>query len=231
MDNSDTLDTIEIKPVVNRYGLTLSLLGGVSALLSLVVIFLLTSIPKLPFYVMLGGSVFTLLLGLLKQLEPKVSLRLCPNYLQFYHRHGQWTLAWQDIQRIDIPTLGLEDNYQPLSYVGIRLTSQHRLLSNISLRLASRILLEQRPVLMQAIKNECADGTCPSELLFEGDQFTDDQGTHYTGLLAMLGQRMQRLREMLGYDIYLPENSLDRPAEEFIVLLRKYHSQVQQLDA
>ncbi|GAA5214147.1 DUF2982 domain-containing protein [Corallincola platygyrae] len=231
LESLDSLDTIEIQPVVNRFGPTLTLLGGSAALLVILALSLVDGLPKLPFYVMLGGALFTLLLGILKCNEPKVSLRLCPNYLQFFHKHGQWTLKWEDIQRIDVPKLGISENYEALNYVGLKLSSHHLILSNISLRLARSILLEQRPVLMQAIKSDCPDGTCPTDLLFEADEFTDEQGEHYNGLLAMLGHRMAHLRQMLGFDLYLPATALDRPLEEFVTLLRRYHSQVQQQDA
>jgi hypothetical protein len=220
------LPVVEIKPLANRHSLLFSILGGTSAFLSLFVLLAFPKLPALPFYLMLGAALFTLLIGILKHLEPKVSLRLCPNYLQFFHRYGQWTLAWSDIQRIDIPRLGLTDGYQQLAYIGIKLTSQHRLLSTISLRLASRILLEQRPILMQVLSSDCPDGRCPSELMFETDPYTDDKNETHTGLLAMLGNRMTQLREKLGFDIYIPENALDRDAESFVLLLRQYHSQV-----
>jgi hypothetical protein len=165
------------------------------------------------------------LLGLFKLIEPGTSLRLCPHYLQYFHPRGQWVVPWQDIRRIDIPRLDLAQNYQPLPFVGLRLERYDAILDNISLRLASRLLLEQRPVLVQALSQGCPDGTCEMDQLMENDELTLDQ-KHYRGLVAMLGNRMQTLRKMLGYDLYIPANSLDRPCEDFVQLLRKYQREV-----
>ena len=41
-------------------------------------------------------------------------------------------------------------------------------------------------------------------------------------MIAMLGNRMARLRDLLGYDLLVPDNSLDRPPADFVHLLNQY---------
>lgn len=48
------------------------------------------------------------------------------------------------------------------------------------------------------------------------------EGKQYTGLQAMLANRMQYQRDFFGYDIFISEQDLDRSAEEFVGLARRY---------
>ncbi|MNT81027.1 hypothetical protein D3C72_2205730 [compost metagenome] len=99
----------------------------------------------------------------------------------------------------------------------------------ITPRLAVRLLTEQRAVLLQAINSErpeCLSGGCGASLLGEGlleeSRFRSPSGQRYEGVIAMLGNRMVRLRDLLGYDLLVPDNSLDRAPAEFIRLLNQY---------
>ncbi|MCR6555175.1 DUF2982 domain-containing protein, partial [Aeromonas sp. CPF2-S1] len=87
----------------------------------------------------------------------------------------------------------------------------------------------QRAVLMQAMRSErsdCPTGGCGSGLLGEGlleeSRFCSPSGQRYEGVIAMLGNRMARLRDLLGYDLLVPDNSLDRSPEDFVHLLQQY---------
>ena len=48
-----------------------------------------------------------------------------------------------------------------------------------------------------------------------------------TGTQAMLANRMTKLRERLGYDLYINVSELDRSEQEFVRLLRECQEFVQ----
>ncbi|MGL5392426.1 MAG: DUF2982 domain-containing protein, partial [Shewanella sp.] len=96
-------------------------------------------------------------------------------------------------------------------------------------RLAVHLLTEQRSVLLHAMQSEqpgCLSGSCGDPLLggdlLEEGRFCSHEGQHYDGTIAMLAQRMSRLRQLLGYDLLIPVDSLDREPEAFLTLLRHY---------
>ena len=61
----------------------------------------------------------------------------------------------------------------------------------------------------------------------EDTEFTSEKGNKYKGLQAMFAHRMNRLREGLGYDLYINSTELDRSVEDFVDLLKKCKSSVQ----
>nr|WP_303809884.1 DUF2982 domain-containing protein [Aeromonas media] len=176
----------------------------------------------------------TILVGALKLAEPHFSLSLCQDCLQYHHKYGGWILKWRNIQRIDQPRIHLGWDLVPLPYIGLKIKDYDDFLTLITPRLAVRLLTEQRAVLLQAISSErldCLTGGCGSGLLGEGllgeglleeSRFRSPSGQQYDGVIAMLGNRMARLRDLLGYDLLVPDNSLDRPPADFVHLLNQY---------
>jgi len=109
--------------------------------------------------------------------------------------------------------------------VGIKLKSYQPLLSSISPRLVTNILMEQRPLLLYGFgvdaQQNCAKGTCYGDDLLEDDRFKDSDGHIYTGIQGMLANRMQKLRQRLGFDLYIAGSELDRSEHEFVKLLQQ----------
>ena len=88
----------------------------------------------------------------------------------------------------------------------------------ITPRLAVRLLTEQRAVLMQAMRSErsdCPTGGCGSGLLGEGlleeSRFCSPAGQRYEGVIAMLGNRMARLRICWGTICWCPTTAWTDP--------------------
>jgi len=165
--------------MVRRNGLTLVLLGMV---ITIAMIFILFFFPE-------------------QLLMPVIFLLL-------------WILKWRNIQRIDQPRIHLGWDLVPLPYIGLKIKDYDDFLTLITPRLAVRLLTEQRAVLLQAISSErpdCLTGGCGSGLLGEGlleeSRFRSPSGQQYDGVIAMLGNRMARLRDLLGYDLLVPDNS------------------------
>ncbi|WP_416307327.1 DUF2982 domain-containing protein [Neptunicella sp. SCSIO 80796] len=175
----------------------------------------------LPGYFVVAAGIVGLFLAWSKISQPQYSLILHRDFLQYQHKYGQWTLNWQDIQRVDQPRKHDGLSQQPLNFLAIKLKRQQSLLSSISLRLASNLLLQQRHLLLFGDNENCSSGQCYAENLLEKDTFTTEEGVNLTGIQAMFARRMQRLRVDLGYDLYIEANELDRPVEEIVTLLRQ----------
>lgn len=127
-------------------------------------------------------------------------LRLSATSLVLEHRWGRFEVPWSAIVRIDTVRLGIESGYHALPYVGIRLSQPELLLDSLSLRLASRWLIEQRDLLRYAEQ----EGAVDARLDWEADQVQLASGQRYDGIIAMFAGRMARLRQHLGFDLYLP---------------------------
>lgn len=224
LEKDESTEVILIRATSKRNGLTTFAAGLVVLALAFILISLLPRSLFLIGVFALSGGIVTLLIGWFKIREPEHSIELSKNQICYKHRHGIWRLDWQNIQRVDIPrvTAGLEQ--KPLEMVGIKLKDYQPLLASISPRLATNLLLEQRPLLLQS--NQCATGGCYSADLIEDDKFKMPDGNIVTGIPAMMANRMSKLRASLGFDLYISASELDRSTEDFVSLLRDCQSQV-----
>lgn len=168
-----------------------------AAIASLAVWFLLPDAHTLIALLLIAAPALWLTSALL----PKpAALLLSSSGLALEHRWGRFELPWTAIARIDTVRLGLANGYQQLPYVGLQLRQPEQLLDNLSLRLASRWLIEQRDLLRYAEQ----EGATDARLDWEADQVQLASGQHYDGVIAMFARRMARLRQHLGFDLYLP---------------------------
>ena len=223
------MKTLHVIPMVRKNGLTLVWLGIAVTIAMIFILFLLREQPLIPAMIGLLAGLMMTLIGVLKLREPHLSLSLCHDCLQYHHKYGGWILKWRNIQRIDQPRIHLGWDLVALPYIGLKIKDYDDFLTLITPRLAVRLLTEQRAVLLQAINSErpeCLSGGCGANLLGEGlleeSRFRSPSGQRYEGVIAMLGNRMVRLRDLLGYDLLVPDNSLDRAPAEFIRLLNQY---------
>lgn len=215
---------IKIRGISKRNGLTFIIVS--LALLALVILLSgIAVLGKIPTYFLVALSLAGIFVGAVKLREPEFSLIVDREGIKYLHARGSWFIPWHDVQRIDVPTIAHGLDKKQLPYVALRLKSQVYLLDNISPRLASFLVTEQREIAIAALKQDfenwqCADGTCPSEILYRFDDYKTEDKV-YKGLLAMLGHRVDILRDKLGYDIYIPASALDREPTEFVGLLRR----------
>lgn len=223
------MKTLHVKPMVRKNGLTLVLLGIIVTIAMIFILFLFGEQPLIPLVSGLLAGLMMIFIGSLKLIEPHFSLSLCHDCLQYHHKYGGWILKWRNIQRIDQPRIHLGWDLVPLPYIGLKIKDYDDFLTLITPRLAVRLLTEQRSVLLQALRSEqpaCSGGggSCAfqGEGLLEESHFLSPSGQRYEGVIAMLANRMTRLRELLGYDLLVPDNSLDRDPVEFVRLLHQY---------
>jgi hypothetical protein len=222
MSGHEIDDLIQIRATSKRNGLTSIMIGsGVLVVASILLMFL----PKHLYLIGIFGvsaAIVTLLIGWFKIREPNYSLELSRSSICYRHRNGSWTVDWDNVLRVDTPKISSGLEQKTLSMVGIKLKDYTPLLANISPRLATNMLLEQRPLLLQS--NSCSSGNCYNATLIEDDHYTLPDGSTIKGIPAMLGNRMRKLRESLGYDLFISAAELDREAEDFVELLRQCQS-------
>ncbi|MCL1088527.1 DUF2982 domain-containing protein [Shewanella profunda] len=212
-------DVISVRPLSKRNGLTLTWVGASSLILGFGLFIIFPEFFAIGLVFFSLGAI-ALILGLAKVYEPETTISLDEQGLIYFHRRGKVFIAWDNIQRVDIPRVTQGINTIELSYLGIKLKHLNPILDNISLRLATGLLTEQRPLLVTAASQqedlatlETYMGTEFSPLVIEGDR--------YRGVLAMFGHRCVMLDTHLGYHLYIPHDSLDREPQDFIKLLRQ----------
>ncbi|GGO65466.1 hypothetical protein GCM10010982_07340 [Bowmanella pacifica] len=217
------MEIIQIRAGAKRNGFSLCLFGIAGLFLSALWLMWLPDWLKLAGIFLTSASLVTILIGWLKVREPVFSFELTRKELKYLHRFGSWRLEWSNIQRVGIPRVRRGLTHQDMELVGIRLKDYEPLLAVISPRLASNILMQQRPLLLQG--EDCQTGQCYSETLLEKDRFKGASGKEYRGIVAMFANRMIRIREVLGYDLFVFASELDRSQEEFVALLNACQQQ------
>lgn len=93
--------------------------------------------------------------------------------------------------------------------------------STVFASLIDQLLLSQRALLYLGAQQKARHHQF-EDLVLDSTPYVDAEGKQYTGLQAMLANRMQYQRDFFGYDIFISEQDLDRSAEEFVGLARRY---------
>ncbi|MCI2285433.1 DUF2982 domain-containing protein [Colwellia sp. MSW7] len=213
-----SIPVINIKAKANHHAVFLILLA-VAMIFSLMVVsqyYWRTHHLVLVFCYLL--SIVVLFTGVLKHSEPELSFEITPHYLRYNHRHGKWTLSWQQIHNINTirEVVGLAT--VELTYIGIRLKNIEELVEQISPRLANRLIHEQRPLLSFALKHQLLTLE-DTQLNF--DPFVLSSGNVIKGPIAAFLHHCQILQRAIGYHLYLPESSTDRELGDFCQLLKQ----------
>lgn len=144
------------------------------------------------------AALMAIFLGFAKLAEPRHFLRCDDQGVHYYHRYGSWSLPWSSFLYCAVPQLEQQD----LSFIGFKVTDYDAVLQPLRLRLAVRLMTEQRPLFITAVKQGCTGGQCASELLSEKDIFAT-ANQRYDGIKAVFAQRMQRLAQASGFDLFV----------------------------
>lgn len=215
-------ESIQIRPLVKRNGLSLWLLTLILLGISLLLASVIGS--QYPMFVVMsfGLNAVVALIAWGKQRQPCNSFELTRTGMRYFHPKGSWFVTWQDIQRIDTPTVSRGIEQITLPFIGIRLKPGHnkQLLVDISPRLASNLLISQRALLLN-IESDCNTGECFSDGLIEKDTYVSQCGHAFNGIKAMFANRMERLHHQMGYDLFIDNDQLDRSPDAFVTLLRQ----------
>lgn len=159
--------------------------------------------------------------GYLLILKSTVSYTLTATHFQQHLFKGGWVVKWSNVSKIGICYYDQEGWQQPLPWIGIKLKHYSPYLDSICPRIATEILLSQRALLYLGAK-QSQQGTQFEDIVLDSKPYKNTQGEQYSGLQAMLANRMRYQRSYFDYDIFISAHDLDRSAEEFVGLSRRY---------
>ncbi|ABZ76092.1 conserved hypothetical protein [Shewanella halifaxensis HAW-EB4] len=213
-------EAVQIRSINKRNGLTLTLAGGLGLVIALT-LFLSGSHLFAPGIICFALGSIALVLGVAKLLEPEVTAKLTEQGVTYFHRRGQVVIAWDNIQRLDQLRVSQGLETLTLPYIGIKLKLVSPVLECISLRLATGLLTEQRPLLMTASTQGEDLSILENQMSEEFTPFIENND-RYKGVLAMFGHRSRLLNSHLGYHLFISTDALDRPVNEFLILLKEY---------
>lgn len=190
------------------------------SLLSLILLLLYTALLADTFSALLAIAYIAALLGLFlgwaKLAEPKYSLVCNPEGIRYQHRQGSWCLPWSAFSYCAVPSI----EGRELAYIGFKVTDVDAVLQTMPVRLAVKIMTEQRALYLEAIRQTCSDGQCATELLREKDQFKT-RNAIYDGVKAVFAQRMLRLSEATGLELMVPVNVTPDLAHQWCQAINK----------
>ncbi len=207
-ESQNSNDSVHIAQAASR--------GGAAVLLLSTVVLLLTIVSIIWFRQLAAWQAVLLLMaglgayaGWAKLAEPQYFLHYDAKGVRYQHRHGSWHLSWHSFLYSGVPQL----NQQSLAYIGFRLTDYDGFLQPLPLRLAVRLMTEQRELYLAAIRQSCSSGQCASELLAESNNFSTSK-QQYNGVKAAFGWRMQQLNRQTGFDVFIPVSLTETEAAE-----------------
>ena len=192
------MQPIQLEGSNSRGGAVLMLSSSV--VLLLLVLSLLLS-EQLQWYqaVLFVITLLALFAGWAKLSEPRFFLQCDELGIRYLHRRGSWLLPWHSVLYCAVP----QSNEQSLSFIAFKLRHYDVFLQQLPLRLAVRIMTEQRALYVEAVRQSCSSGTCASELLAEQEHFNTGRA-QYNGIKAAFAHRMQRLAATIGFELYVP---------------------------
>lgn len=220
-NSEDQQEAIYIKSSASSNGITTLLIGLAVAFVGSLILILMPPLFFLVGVLFLSGSIVAFVMGFYKLQEPKYSLKITKQSIEYYHRKGKWILPWDNIQRFDVPRVHKGLDHVDLELIGFRLREPEPFLQSISPRLITHLLMEQRPLVAQVIANSCKTGQCPSDDIIEDTKYKCQDGRIINGVSAMFAHRMRKLQQGLGYDIFVSVNDVDRSGADFVALLRE----------
>ena len=154
-------------------------------------------------------------------LKSTVRFTLTATHFQQHLFKGGWVVKWNNVQKIGLCCYEQEGWQHPLPWVGIKLKHYSPYLNSICPRIATELLLSQRALLYLGAKQHKQSENF-EDIVLDSATYRNDEGIEFTGLQAMLANRMRYQRRYFDYDIFISAQDLDRDPDEFIGLARRY---------
>ncbi|NDV92094.1 DUF2982 domain-containing protein [Alteromonas sp. 345S023] len=217
--SGSSAEPIFIRAASKSNGITSIVIGAAGLAVSALWFVVLPSWLFLAGIFITSASLVALLIGYFKVREPEFSLEITKQHIVYRHRLGNWQIDWDNLQRAGCPRIRQGLTHVELETVGFKLTDYSNFLHSISPRLATHLLMEQRPLLLQNTDENCASGNCYEQTMFDDNHFKLSDGTVLTGVKAMLANRMVELRRRLGFDVYIATSDIDRTPGEFAAFI------------
>ncbi|USD66396.1 DUF2982 domain-containing protein [Vibrio sp. SCSIO 43136] len=212
--------TLQLSNIPFRFGsptgkVLLSLVGLISAFLLILSPGIPQALMSLVGVLFIGGFTYVMIE------KARVGYTLTDTHFQQHLFKGGWVIRWQDVEQIGVCTYQQEGWHQPLPWIGIKLNNYCHYLESICPRIATQILLEQRSLLYLGMK-QAGNEVAFEDIVLDSQDYICNDGQVYTGLQAMLANRMRHQRAFFGYDIFIAQSDLERDIDEFVGLIRRY---------
>ncbi|MDN3613740.1 DUF2982 domain-containing protein [Vibrio gallaecicus] len=156
-------------------------------------------------------------------LRSHVMITLTSTHLQQHFFKGGWVVKWDNVQEVSICTFQQDGWHEPLPWIGIKLKHYKPYLDSICPKVACELLLSQRGLLYLGAKQAGSEAKF-EDIVLDSNNYIDKSPAHtaYTGMLAMLANRMKHQRSYHGFDIFIATNEINMSGEEFVGLARRY---------
>ena len=125
-NSEDQQEAIYIKSSASSNGITTLLIGLAVAFVGSLILILMPPLFFLVGVLFLSGSIVAFVMGFYKLQEPKYSLKITKQSIEYYHRKGKWILPWDNIQRFDVPRVHKGLDHVDLELIGFRLRERER---------------------------------------------------------------------------------------------------------
>lgn len=208
MQTSTEFNAVKVRSTVSRGGAVIVLTSTALLIALALGLFFLPHL-ELWYALLMLTAVMGIVIGWARLAEPVFFLQYDQEGVRYQHRHGSWLLPWSALLYSGVPNL----NEQPMAYIGFRVMNYEPFLQTLPLRLAVRIMTEQRALYLEAVRQACVSGQCASELLNESADFRAG-GAVYHGIKAAFGRRMQHLLQATGYDLLIPVQMSGEQAQQ-----------------
>jgi hypothetical protein len=208
---------IIIKPIAKHNRIFLCLSGALLLCITLLSAQFYWHLYKIAYIFVVLLSIVIMFIGVLKIFEPAVSLYFTPEKIKFNHRYGSWQLTWADIQNINQVSEVVGLDREELPYIGLRLVHIDRIAKNISIRLANRLIHQQKGLIVYSVLHQLMTIE-QAQINFE--PFILSNGEHVKGPIAAFLHQCEQLSQAFGYHLYLPADSFDRDINAFEHLLK-----------
>lgn len=219
---SDHLKTLYIKPPNPRSGTWQLVFCAIVLMVLCAAVYFYPAANAAAIAIIFIMALVMLIIAYKQSREPSLSFTLTFMHIQFHSPYGGWLARWKNIAEIGPATICYQGWCEPVPWVGVRLKNYDEFLESICPRTASKILLEQRILLILAYKRSDDPPHEIEDMLFDDTHYVTGNGKILKGLQAMLANRMRYNRELLGYDFFISEDLLDRPTDDFVGLARRY---------
>lgn len=211
---------LQVQSVQSRGGAVLLLLSAGILLL------LLLSVAYLDEFAVWQGLVLVvcgigMVAGWAKLAEPRYFLQTSQMGITYSHRLGYWQLSWQGFLYSGVA----HNQQQALGYIGFKVTDVDAFLQQLPLRLAVRLMTEQRALYVEAVRQQCDSGQCISDLMAETDAFVTAK-QRYTGIKAAFAYRMLHVARLTGFELLIPVSMTPQQAQQLCKQINQLRQQL-----
>ncbi len=219
------MSEIQVQPAARKDAISFCIAGVAIFTVTMFLYLAGFALPKAAWALLYIASAAVFLLGIAKIVEPPVSLMITPLVIRYEHRRGSWELSWDNLLRFDVPRTHRGMELEELPYIGFRVHDMEPVLDSISPRLAVYLVSEQRHLLAAALRREKPELNDYTPYYDIPNSYKAPSGKLYRGVQALFAVRCEQLRELLGYDLYVPASALDRPLDEFCQWMQQVKQQ------